>query len=244
MALPDYYEILQVFPRADIEVIQAAYSRLAGKYHPDRNIGDDSAERMMRLLNEAKDVLCHPARRLSYDAAREQANEPRQKQQPVAEAFASRNGYLELAWDGFSVEAWLKVQIDSGNVEKVRVAGKGTFMKRDLTPGNHQMRVWFILFSIDGAEAQISINSRETVLWRVGHGVWPNCKSAGPGDNRPLPSLIAFFNRLMVLPFTVLLLLAWPSKDYSGNPRFALFMMIFVIPLAVVTTLLDVYWRK
>ena len=33
--LPDYYEILQVSPNADEEVVQAAYKRLALKWHPD-----------------------------------------------------------------------------------------------------------------------------------------------------------------------------------------------------------------
>ena len=32
MTLPDYYEILQVSPRAELDVIQAAYSRLATKF--------------------------------------------------------------------------------------------------------------------------------------------------------------------------------------------------------------------
>ena len=33
--LADPYKTLQVDPEADIEVIQAAYRRLAQKYHPD-----------------------------------------------------------------------------------------------------------------------------------------------------------------------------------------------------------------
>jgi LSD1 subclass zinc finger protein len=67
----DYYEILQVSPLAQLEVIQAAYGRLALKYHPDRNPGDPSADQMMKLLNEAKDTLCNPERRKIYDAQRE-----------------------------------------------------------------------------------------------------------------------------------------------------------------------------
>ena len=31
---PDYYDILQVHPRAEKEVIDAVYRRLASKYHP------------------------------------------------------------------------------------------------------------------------------------------------------------------------------------------------------------------
>jgi DnaJ-class molecular chaperone len=33
--LPDHYKVLQVDSEAEEEVIQAAYRRLAQKYHPD-----------------------------------------------------------------------------------------------------------------------------------------------------------------------------------------------------------------
>jgi len=32
--MPDYYEVLQVSPRAEADVIRAAYRTLARKYHP------------------------------------------------------------------------------------------------------------------------------------------------------------------------------------------------------------------
>ena len=52
----DLYEILQVHPAAEAEVIQAAYRRLAQKYHPDVNPGAD-AQRRMAALNDAYAVL-------------------------------------------------------------------------------------------------------------------------------------------------------------------------------------------
>jgi len=72
-SLPDYYEILQVSPNADIEVIQAAYKRLAFKNHPDRNL-DPAADQRMRLLNEAYEKLSDPAKRQAYDYARKVAS--------------------------------------------------------------------------------------------------------------------------------------------------------------------------
>jgi curved DNA-binding protein CbpA len=62
----DYYEVLQVHPSADAEVIRAAYRILARKYHPDHG-GDP---RRMIALNDAWDVLGDPVRRAAYDAAR------------------------------------------------------------------------------------------------------------------------------------------------------------------------------
>jgi len=65
----DYYEVLQVHPRADSEVIAKAYRALMMKYHPDH--GGDS-ERAKRL-NEAYYVLSDPAQRAAYDAYRSAA---------------------------------------------------------------------------------------------------------------------------------------------------------------------------
>jgi len=60
------YEILQVDPRAEPEVLEAAFRRLARKYHPDVSDTDDAAERM-KELNAAYEVLGDPARRAAYD---------------------------------------------------------------------------------------------------------------------------------------------------------------------------------
>ena len=67
---PDYYKILQVDPLAEEEVVEAAYRRLARKYHPDVYDGPDALERM-RILNLAYGVLGNPASRLAYDEARQ-----------------------------------------------------------------------------------------------------------------------------------------------------------------------------
>jgi curved DNA-binding protein len=70
--MKDYYDILQVTPNAEQEVIEAAYRRLARKYHPDVNRDPATAARM-RELNEAYEVLGDPRRRAEYDAELERA---------------------------------------------------------------------------------------------------------------------------------------------------------------------------
>lgn len=60
----DYYQILQVHPDAEPEVIQAAYRRLAQKYHPDVN---GKSITKMQELNEAYEVLSQPGERAAYD---------------------------------------------------------------------------------------------------------------------------------------------------------------------------------
>jgi curved DNA-binding protein CbpA len=65
----DYYEILQVSPRAEPEIIEAAYKRLALKYHPDTNQTASATERM-KWINQAYALLSDPVQRAQYDAAR------------------------------------------------------------------------------------------------------------------------------------------------------------------------------
>lgn len=60
------YQILQVDPAADQDVIEAAFKRLALKAHPDHNEGEEAAERMRELI-EAREILTDPVRRRSYD---------------------------------------------------------------------------------------------------------------------------------------------------------------------------------
>jgi curved DNA-binding protein CbpA len=62
----DHYRVLQVDPRADVEVIQAAYRVLARRFHPDHS-GDDG---MMKRLNAAWEVLADSGRRADYDRDR------------------------------------------------------------------------------------------------------------------------------------------------------------------------------
>jgi len=65
----DAYKILQVDPEADDEVIQAAYRRLARKYHPDLT-SDAEASARMATLNAAWALIGRPAARAAYDQGR------------------------------------------------------------------------------------------------------------------------------------------------------------------------------
>ncbi len=70
---PDLYKLLQVDSEADPEVIQAAYRRLAQKFHPDVAGGPDNVERMI-AINAAWEVLRDPVRRSTYDRLRAEAH--------------------------------------------------------------------------------------------------------------------------------------------------------------------------
>jgi len=62
----DYYEILQVSPSAEPEVIEGAYKKLANKYHPDVDKSPSATERMKKI-NVAHDILSNPDKRREYD---------------------------------------------------------------------------------------------------------------------------------------------------------------------------------
>ena len=66
MAEESYYELLQVTPTADLEIITAANRALIRRHHPDRN-PSPSADATTKLLNEAWEVLSDPAKRTEYD---------------------------------------------------------------------------------------------------------------------------------------------------------------------------------
>ena len=63
----DYYEVLGVDKNASADDIKRAYRKLAGKYHPDRNPGDKSAEEKFKEIGEAYEVLSDGDKRARYD---------------------------------------------------------------------------------------------------------------------------------------------------------------------------------
>src|SRR5690242_11645828 len=60
----DYYRILGVDRSADDKTIKSAYRKLARKYHPDVNKGQDAR---FKEINEAYEVLSDPEKRRRYD---------------------------------------------------------------------------------------------------------------------------------------------------------------------------------
>src|SRR5215469_4074431 len=63
----DYYELLGVSRKATAKDIRSAFRKLARKYHPDLNPGDEAAEEKFKQLQEAYDVLSDSKKRQIYD---------------------------------------------------------------------------------------------------------------------------------------------------------------------------------
>lgn len=82
------YDVLQVSRNADPEIIKAAYKSLAQRYHPDKNTDNPDAEKHLKEIDRAYEVLSDPVKRAGYDAALADDDE---------EQTASSKD-----WDGFS----------------------------------------------------------------------------------------------------------------------------------------------
>ncbi|MGB6686401.1 MAG: molecular chaperone DnaJ [Terracidiphilus sp.] len=63
----DYYEVLGVSRDCDEQELKSAYRKLALKYHPDRNPGDQAAEERFKEASEAYQVLSDADKRAAYD---------------------------------------------------------------------------------------------------------------------------------------------------------------------------------
>jgi molecular chaperone DnaJ len=63
----DYYEVLGVSRQASADELKKAYRKLAKKYHPDINPGNEEAEAAFKEINEAYSVLSDEEKRSQYD---------------------------------------------------------------------------------------------------------------------------------------------------------------------------------
>ncbi len=128
----DYYSILGVSEGASREEIRHAFRKLAMKYHPDRNLGNESwAGEKFKEINEAYAVLGDEVKREEYDrlrragfagyGAQNAGGRYYSQEQVFADAFANPYLFQELA--RMFQEAGLR--FDEGFVDNLFFGGRG-----------------------------------------------------------------------------------------------------------------------
>ena len=99
--MKDYYEVLEVHPKASGDIIKKAYQTLARRYHPDLStLSEAESTRRMSELNEAYQILSDPVKRQAYDSACQQAESRRQA------AASSQQAAPGAAYPPPSAPAW------------------------------------------------------------------------------------------------------------------------------------------
>ncbi len=66
----DYYEVLSIQRGASVEEIKKSYRQMAMKLHPDKNPGDDQAERKFKEAAETYGILSDSDKGARYDRYR------------------------------------------------------------------------------------------------------------------------------------------------------------------------------
>ncbi len=67
MSKKDFYQILEVTKNSSEDEIKKSYRKLAMKYHPDKNPGNQKAEDKFKEISEAYDILSDPQKKRNYD---------------------------------------------------------------------------------------------------------------------------------------------------------------------------------
>ena len=88
----DYYRILEIKEDADFSDIKKKYRKLAIKYHPDKNPGDDEAVKKFREITEAYEILGDEKKRKEYDRKRKFKNGQENKKN---ENLKNRNNFSD-----------------------------------------------------------------------------------------------------------------------------------------------------
>lgn len=128
----DYYSILGVSEKASQDEIRYYFRKLAMKYHPDRNLGNEQwADEKFKEINEAYAVLVDVSKRQGYDRMRQagftgysnQYAGGRYYSQEQVFADAFNNPYLVQELARMFQEAGLR--FDQGFVDNLFFGGRG-----------------------------------------------------------------------------------------------------------------------
>jgi molecular chaperone DnaJ len=171
MTGPDYYEILGVSRRAKPREIEQAYLKLARKYHPDVNPGDQQAREKFEQVQEAFNVLSDPKKRVAYDRQGVYPESVETKEESLRRA-------VEVFFEGFdealgerTFDEVIREVLDLGGTEAAREPQpeRGTDIEVPL--------------AVDFQQALTGFTSSITVTRKI---TCPTCAGAGVSTDLPV----------------------------------------------------------
>lgn len=105
----DYYEILGISRNASDSDIKRAYRKLAKKYHPDSNEGNQEAEKRFKEVTEAYTILSDKEKRKLYDQfGREAFSGTGKAGGSYSQGPFQNGGYQEFHFEGGGMDDILK----------------------------------------------------------------------------------------------------------------------------------------
>ena len=98
MATRDYYEVLGIKKGATADEIKKAYRKLAIKFHPDKNPGNNEAEERFKEISEAYAVLSDPQKKAQYDQFGSSGFHQRYSQEDIFRGFDAGDLFKEFGF--------------------------------------------------------------------------------------------------------------------------------------------------
>ncbi len=123
----DYYKILEVSRQADDTEIKKAFRRLAKKYHPDTNNGNEQAAQKFQEINEAYSVLGDADKRKAYDEGGSKEDSVTGQTQSQRTKAAAGNPFTGFTAQNFKMD-FGDMMFDELNKEKAKQAKQNAQM--------------------------------------------------------------------------------------------------------------------